>query len=511
MKAAIYNAFWPSMGGGERHAGYLAQTLAADGHDVTLIGHDEIDLTALSDRLGLDLSGCRLHVVDRTDEKAVIELSATMDLFVNGSYMSRLAPAARHNMYLCYFPTPADTTLTPAHKVALRALGPWARRTHTRFDFGTGWYPPEGGLRRSWRWTGAQADLMPTHVMDRDYQLSLSLARLGQTDEVQVSVELDGISAATWTVGASFTSHSLTVPADCKVIRLRCPTFQPSDSDPRELGVAVAKLSVDGAGGIGQQLSVRYPWLLWTPWDFTWLEPYGTVLANSAFTAGWIERLWHRSSELLFPPVDVTPLVPAAERTPTILSVGRFFAPGHGHSKRQLDMVRAFGAMVRAGDLPGWTFTVIGGCEPSQQDYLDQVRTAAAGLPVEILVNADRASVVDRLTTASIFWSATGLGEDEQRSPWTFEHFGITTCEAMAGGTVPVVIDRAGQREIVRQDIDGYRWGDEVSWRAQTLAVARDESLRARLSAAAVLRAAEFSEAAFVTRWHDICARAGLA
>ncbi len=62
------------------------------------------------------------------------------------------------------------------------------------------------------------------------------------------------------------------------------------------------------------------------------------------------------------------------------------------------------------------------------------------------------------MSTASIFWSATGLGEDEERAPWAQEHFGMTTAEAMAGGCVPVVIDRAGQREIVREGVNGFRW-----------------------------------------------------
>ena len=34
----------------------------------------------------------------------------------------------------------------------------------------------------------------------------------------------------------------------------------------------------------------------------------------------------------------------------------------------------------------------------------------------------------------------------------------MTTVEAMAGGCVPVVIDLAGQREIVKAGVDGFRW-----------------------------------------------------
>ena len=47
-----------------------------------------------------------------------------------------------------------------------------------------------------------------------------------------------------------------------------------------------------------------------------------------------------------------------------------------------------------------------------------------------------------------------GYGEE---SPQNFEHFGITTVEAMSAGCVPVVIDKGGQKEIVA-DGCGFRW-----------------------------------------------------
>ena len=113
----------------------------------------------------------------------------------------------------------------------------------------------------------------------------------------------------------------------------------------------------------------------------------------------------------------------------------------------------------------------------------------------------------DLLSTASVFWSATGYGEDEQRNPWASEHFGMTTVEAMAGGCVPVVIDRAGQKEIVREGVDGYRWSTPEELVARTGRVARDEALRARLATAARERAEQFDEAAFAARWHEIADR----
>jgi glycosyltransferase involved in cell wall biosynthesis len=83
----------------------------------------------------------------------------------------------------------------------------------------------------------------------------------------------------------------------------------------------------------------------------------------------------------------------------------------------------------------------------------------------------------------------------------------MTTVEAMAGGCVPVVIDRAGQKEIVREGVDGYRWSAPEQLLERTAQLARDEALRARLAGSARERAGSFDEDAFADRWRRIADR----
>jgi glycosyltransferase involved in cell wall biosynthesis len=109
--------------------------------------------------------------------------------------------------------------------------------------------------------------------------------------------------------------------------------------------------------------------------------------------------------------------------------------------------------------------------------------------------------VSDLFATSKLFWHATGLGEDVETHPWVFEHFGITTVEAMAAGCVPVVIAKAGQKEIVRPGIDGYLFTTLAELQAHSAAVAADDDLRQRLTKEAILRAETFSEHAFAERW----------
>jgi glycosyltransferase involved in cell wall biosynthesis len=295
-------------------------------------------------------------------------------------------------------------------------------------------------------------------------------------------------------------------------LHFRSETFQPTANDSRSLGVAISRMRFAGLSYGGSPierlrvyLAIRFPWLRNDPSDVSFLSSYDVVLANSEYTRGYIERWWERPSDVLFPPIATDRLHPAENRDKLILTVGRFFAPGLGHAKRQLEMVRWFGELYRAGQLPGWRMAVVGGCERSQLPYLAKVREAAEGLPVEIHANAPRPLVEELLTTAAIFWAATGHGERDDQ-PWAAEHFGMTTVEAMAGGCVPIVIDKAGQREIITQGVDGFRWLSPEELKAQTRRVAGDEELRTKLSRAAVNRAAEFSEQAFADRWRHIAA-----
>ncbi|CAN5639385.1 hypothetical protein BH10ACT8_BH10ACT8_03410 [soil metagenome] len=509
MRAAVYNRFWPSMGGGERHSAMIAELLSRSGHEVDLIGHSPVSLDELGNRLGLDLSRTSLRITPDLGEDAMSEVSADYDLFVNGTYMSRVKPQARRSAYLCYFPTPHDHDLSVIHRAAIRGVGPYiqlAARRHG-FRFGTGWFPQEGGRRRQWAWSNGVGSL----IFDPgpEQRITADLGRPGASEPVEVVVQTKaGEVLGRFTVTVGFTSVQVAIPAsaDLREIQVRSDTFSPSSSDSRQLGVALSKLSVvNSRFNPAEVLGNRFPWLRRNPHDVSFAREYDVILANSVYTQSWIARLWDLPSEVLFPPIEVERITASAQRQPTILSVGRFFAPGYGHSKRQLEMVEMFGRLVRTGQLEGWRLAVVGGCEASQRPYLDKVTAAAAGLPVDIHPNAPRSLVESLMSTSSIFWSATGLNENTEKRPWTNEHFGMTTAEAMAGGCVPVVIDRAGQREIVRQAVDGFRWSDERELKIRTVQVATDETLRARLAASAMTRVQQFSEAAFESRWDSLC------
>ena len=137
------------------------------------------------------------------------------------------------------------------------------------------------------------------------------------------------------------------------------------------------------------------------------------------------------------------------------------------------------------------------------RSYVDEVRAAAEGLPVHLHLDASGAALRRLYGRASLFWHAAGLGEDADRHPERYEHFGITTVEAMSAGAVPVVIDAAGQVEIVEQGVSGYRFAGLDGLVAHTAHLIADPAWRAELSARAHERARRFGWDAFVGRLRE--------
>ena len=106
-------------------------------------------------------------------------------------------------------------------------------------------------------------------------------------------------------------------------------------------------------------------------------------------------------------------------------------------------------------------------------------------------------SLRDLYRRAGIYWHASGLGEDPERHPDRFEHFGITTVEAMSAGAVPVVIGEAGQREVVDHGRSGYHFHTIDQLIDLTRLVTDDDVLRRRMAEAAHARARTYSMEAF--------------
>lgn len=176
--------------------------------------------------------------------------------------------------------------------------------------------------------------------------------------------------------------------------------------------------------------------------------------ANSQFTKQWIESHWPGLH-----PVVVNPMVNCAEFHPDnekrnwIVGVGRFFQ--QLHAKRQDVLIELF-AQLPKSVRENWRLKLIGSVE--DEAYVRDLQKNAQGLPIDFLVNADRNQLREVVESSTFFWHAAGYEVDETTHPERVEHFGITTLEAMAAGTIPVVHFKGGQKEILGSELQHLGW-----------------------------------------------------
>jgi glycosyltransferase involved in cell wall biosynthesis len=511
LKVAVYDRHWATAGGGEKYAGGIAEVLSHD-NDVTLIATDEVDPEWLGERLALDLGRVTVAVVDECDplERA----SSGFDLLVNASYRSHGRSGARHGIYVVHFPDRPGAALSGWQRAVVGRMRRWSGSATGPVRLESGFHEPDAIRWQQVHWTNGRGVLSVDLPPGRTAMLRIRLGRFipGGVDR-PVAVEVDGAPVVEEVLRAPRSRREVLEPLLLSVpvrgraggtnVVIHSDAGSPHDvignGDRRHLGVPVVSVGL-GHGPVAATLAQASLLGADRP-GVGWLDSYDRVVSNSAFTARWVQEWWGRRSEVLPPPVG---LRQPGEKAQVILSVGRFFAPGRGHAKKQLEMVEAFRRLGAAAE--GWELHLVGGCSPEDRGYLERVQRASDGAAVVLHVDASGAELDSLYRRAAIYWHATGLEEDLDDDPVRAEHFGITTVEAMSAGAVPVVIDAGGQPEIVRDGVDGLLFHDLDGLVERTRQLLEDPARRARLARSAVERAEGYGLDAFGERFCGLVA-----
>jgi glycosyltransferase involved in cell wall biosynthesis len=507
VRAAVFNAHWKTLGGGEQLAGGMAAALAR-AHDVELLVAEPFDAIVASERLGFDLTGF-LQVEVPNGTRAFLDASSRYELVVNTSFANTFPSRAPRNLYYVHFPMPNgirsrwDRLVWPV--AALNPLGTWIEREH-------GLWLREFPGNGSWTRGDATLDLVVPRDVELPFELSLSAGPwpAGREPHARVAVGCEVLFDGPVPRRKRTTLRTTVVGrgvADPIPVRIKSDVFVPriesGVNDDRRLGVIVSHVA------LGRRLpSVRprdvAPLVHIPAGGFVneFLESYQVIAANSAYTARWVEELWGRTATVLAPPVRLR--TPGAKQ-PIILALGRFFPNISGHSKKQLELVQAFRLACEQG-LDGWELHLVGGCSNAERGYVETVRKAAVDLPVRFHINARGEDLTELFAGASVFWHGAGLGEDLHRDPDRFEHFGISVVEAMSAGAVPVVYEHGGPAAIVGETGCGVLYATIEELASRTLELVADPVALARLSEAAMQRASEFAFDRFAERVEELVA-----
>jgi len=222
------------------------------------------------------------------------------------------------------------------------------------------------------------------------------------------------------------------------------------------------------------------------------IQTYDLITANSKYTQKYIMKYWGVNSSILYPICQDMHIDDMAKEK-IILHVGRFFEnAGESHHKRQDFLIDTF---IKLKDLhtTGWQLHLAGSVAESvgTLKYLLEIIEKSEGYPIFFHFNSTFEELRKNYGHAQIYWHATGFGSDSGKHPEKQEHFGISTVEAMSTGAIPVVINAAGQKEVVSDGIDGYLWNTQEDLISKTRVVAMLDSDRAALMSGKAMETAQ--------------------
>jgi glycosyltransferase involved in cell wall biosynthesis len=511
MRVGIYNRWLATLGGGEKYDLTIAECLSHQ-HQVEVISHTAVDKDKAADRLHVDLSRVEFVTLPNCSALEIMPLTKDYDFFINGSYLDFFPSLAPHNAAVVFFPANLGS-----NTFTRRWLKTWLRQQ----------------LRLPQVLINPQAYNLANGGLDwaTDSYLKLRLPSAPKP----YKMEFDLRTCHPAVTGANLYLNGMAVEQATLPPAAHCVVQVPYLPDKKYHELVISPVSADLPGQDNQALlamtnvtlglwSYRfYQRLLeknlhrlgvrleYSPPGVTildYLDTYQAIWSISEYTTQWIWRYWRRNSEILYPPVDVESFT-VGEKRLQILNVGRFFAGNH--NKKHLVMVDAFKQMVDQG-LTGWTLHLAGGSTPGDehQAYLASIFEQAKGYPIEIHPDIPFSELSRMYSTSAIYWHASGFGEDDQREPEKFEHFGITTVEAMAAGCVPVVIAKGGQPETVKHGENGFLWNTMEELHQFTRQVMKDFTLRQTLSAKALQDSQKYDKAHFGARLDELTKRIGI-
>lgn len=504
-KAAVYDRWLSTLGGGEQVAIAYATALRDLGYKTVILTHTQVERKKIEQKMGVDLSQIDIVVLPMMSSQRLSEYTEQYDVFINTSYLDYFPNRSKNGILSIFFPS--RIFLTPYEYIKRAVILPSFSNFFIYPSQYEGFRFDEYKHRRIYKWLGKRSSIIfNKNIGYFSIQLFCRSMAISLVD--QIRFELDGRAVEPLYRRIYDKDNTVGFWFDLKETANKRFTIVLPDSIYAQ-EVALIMLTIKsvryGLYNLFKKYFPRWEMRLHGGPGVTKLSDltsYKRILTISDFSKHWIKQYWGLQSDVLYPPVNVKSFSPASKKKNWIVHVGRFFVTGH--NKKQLDLIKVFRQLVDSKGLTGWELHFVGSvAEGSKhQQYFEQCRYYAKDYPVFFHTDIPFKELKEILSKGKIYWHATGLDEDEERSPILFEHFGVTTVEAMASGCVPVVIKAGGQKEIVTKEC-GYLWRNRKELIEQTYKLTQNEEILEDMSKQAVKRAKYFDRENFKKRFRE--------
>lgn len=452
--AVVYDKWLDTLGGGEFLACKVARSLIEEGYKVTFVCGKLVPLKTITQKLNIDLSKARFIEV-WNDEPKLKDITKGKDLFINASFMDYSLGYAKQNIYITYFPTKAHDNLKgyiinkliiPVFSKAVKPIEFIIKPEFVRYYHGHLLYTVNQQTKIAYY----RLDKNKTYTI----KFSVLLKEFTKTYLEKISASFDNatIASSTFkiihsrnqiifrykikpkseTIYLNFINHNLEPENNLELI---LDKIKPVYGLKKILSPLTQKLADRLRAGIFVNIKKR-------------MEKYDKIIAISEFTQKGIKKYWDLDSIILYPPVDML-FTKNVQKKNYIINIGRFFTLGHG--KKQEIMVEAFKKMYDKYKI-NWELHLVGGLgsEATSQQFATHLKQITKNYPIFFHFNLDRNKLINLLQKSKIYWHATGFGENEDKDPMKFEHFGIAPIEAISAGCQPVLLNGGGLPDIIK-------------------------------------------------------------
>jgi glycosyltransferase involved in cell wall biosynthesis len=224
--------------------------------------------------------------------------------------------------------------------------------------------------------------------------------------------------------------------------------------------------------------------------DKTFFKSYLLYITYSQYVRYWLHRIWGIDNDraVLFDPAVKLITRTIEPKTNFIFVCSRI------EKSKDIDiLITAY----QSSDFLQKTYKLIiaGSVIKETKTYVSSLKNMIGDMTDLIILheNPSHGEITDYYNKATIFWHAKGYSVDEKTDPSDLEHFGLTTVEAMSAGCVPVVINKGGQKEIVDNGVNGYRWDTPEELVEKTIYLIQHDDERKKMADCAIERANNYS------------------
>lgn len=462
MKAAVYDKWLHSLGGGEVVACNIAKILKEEGYDVLFISGKEVSKEIIYEKLSVDLKGVEFKQV-WNDETALKRLVKDKDIFINISFLDYSIGFAKKNIYYVNFPTKVYNNFKGL--IMAMVLVPLLAKIIKPVEFLSRIEAP------------VIISSKPAYLLKENNKFALSNLTLNKVQEASfkihltnfyksllesIKVSFDNAQIVDKIVHVNHTTNSIEfkvkfIPKSLTAyLNLNFQDIQSVHNiEDEKVYLFYPKIYLRGLSNfLFNNLRQRFIARLRAGFFvnlFERVNTYQTIITYSFFAWRWIKRYWNKDAKIIAPPVDLLYKkyqVDKFKKNNWICSVGRFFTLGHG--KKQEILIEAFKKLYDKSDKK-WELHLVGGLgdEPTSINFFRYLKESSKGYPIFFHLNASRQEVEEVYLRSKIYWHATGFGEDETLHPIRFEHFGISPIEALSAKCIPILFNGGGLPEII--------------------------------------------------------------